>query len=243
MRLHSPFRRLLPVLLAIGAGFATRPAHGGWSYSYVTNGNGTKIAEVAEQIFYTGNPTLCYDYEYQVANISPTRASINGFELYVGSQTNLVSQPLFPLGPVPSYRGYSLYFGGIPNASSTFSPAREIPFPQFRGGSPSISATRRGTGSRGVPPHCRCRITTTPNSISSARIPRFPAAGPWILSAGPAAWVLISRGVAAFSRPTSTQASRFPAARILRVGFRAFRLTVLFPSQPRSSSSPVAYSR
>ena len=98
----------------------TGPARATWTYFFVTNAGGTKIAEVAEQIFYTGVPALGYDYEYRVANITPTQVPIFGFQVFVGNQAGLAPQALFPTGPIPGYLGYSLNFGPIPNASSTF---------------------------------------------------------------------------------------------------------------------------
>lgn len=119
MRSRSPIRWIWLASAALAACVASPPAHGGWFYYYVTSSNGTKIAEVAEQIFPTGT-SLGYDYEFRVADISPNHASIYGFQLYVGNQTGLAPMALSPLGPVPGYNGYSLYFGNIPNASSTF---------------------------------------------------------------------------------------------------------------------------
>jgi hypothetical protein len=123
MRSHSPIRRIWLALVAIVVGSATNPAHGApvnsWTYFYVESSNGTRIAEVAEQIFPTGT-SLGYDYEFRVVNITPNQAPIYGFQLYVGTQAGLVPQALSPLGPVPGYVGYSLYFGNTPNASSPF---------------------------------------------------------------------------------------------------------------------------
>ena len=90
MRLHS---RTKPILLAFVLAIATpatKPAHASWSYFYVTNANGTKIAEVAEQIFpasLEGFPSSYgLDYEYRVLNITPNHAAIDGFQVFVGNQ-------------------------------------------------------------------------------------------------------------------------------------------------------------
>lgn len=117
---RSTIRLAAFAALVIAAGLATPTARGGWSIFYVTDSTGAKIAEVAEQIFSTGNPTLGYDYEFRVANITPSRVPIYGFQLYTGDQTGLAPHGLFPIGPVPGYVGYSLDFGAIPNATSTF---------------------------------------------------------------------------------------------------------------------------
>ncbi len=119
MRSYSPLQRFWISLVIVSTGFATTPAHGGWSYIYVTNASGTKVAEVAEQIFSTGTP-LGYDYEYRVLNLSPSEAPIMGFLGYVGNQAGAVIQTSFtnpPLIPPPSY---GTVFGSVGNPTVPF---------------------------------------------------------------------------------------------------------------------------
>lgn len=140
MRFHSPIRLAWIVSFTLVAGFMTRPAGAivvanPWSYFYVTNSTGTQIALVAEQVFPTGT-SLGYDYEFRVANIDPNQTPISGFELYVGNQAGLAPQVLAPLGPVPGYTGYSLYFGPPRTPPRHSSAARARRIRRSRGASP-----------------------------------------------------------------------------------------------------------
>jgi len=123
----------------VGTSFATTPAHAGatapdWTLFFVTNGAGTKIAEVAEQIFpatLRGFPAFYgYDYEYRVLNITPSQAAINGFQVFVGNQSGLIVQDNFVNPPHVPPPGYGAQFGPLGNPfvpfltaeGNTFSP-------------------------------------------------------------------------------------------------------------------------
>jgi hypothetical protein len=123
VRVHS---RTKPILLAFVLAIAipaTKPAHASWSYFYVTNANGTKIAEVAEQIFpasLEGFPaSYGLDYEYRVLNITPNHTAIDGFQVFVGNQAGLVQQQNF-VNPPHYPLGYGAQFGPLGNGSVPF---------------------------------------------------------------------------------------------------------------------------
>jgi hypothetical protein len=138
MRSHTR-RRLGPfwfmLVLTATTSLASRPACGGWSIFYVTNSSGTKVAEVAEQIFPTslrGTLPASYglDYEFRVLNISPTHAAIDAFQVFVGSQAGLNTQVNFVNYPHIPPPGYGAQFGALGNPfvpfltaeGNTFSP-------------------------------------------------------------------------------------------------------------------------
>jgi hypothetical protein len=129
MRSYSRFQRIWFSLIMVGTSMATTPAHGGWSYFYVTGANGAKLAEVAEQIFATGTP-LGYDYEFRVLDLGPNQTPMQGFEVYAGNVGDAPIQTAFTNPTLIPPPGYGTVFGSVGNPtvpiltaeSNTFSP-------------------------------------------------------------------------------------------------------------------------
>jgi hypothetical protein len=95
----------LAVLLGV-----TSPARA-YYYFYVNDGANNHIALVAEQIVPIAGG---YDYQYNVLNLSPANADIDGFSIKVGAQAGLAQQVSFT--PPPLNPGYGSAVNPVPAA-------------------------------------------------------------------------------------------------------------------------------